>query len=75
MKTWFGAKIVLFPTDWKRADEAARGLNGAILCAILLMLALGAGRFGYNSQAVGIHLVVHVTTNGVQSAGKFWRNP
>jgi hypothetical protein len=75
MRRWFGRPVPLFPTAWKRADDTARALNGAILGAILLMLALGAGHFGQNGRSVGINLVVNITAGTAQPAGSFWRKP
>lgn len=74
MKRWFGRLIKVERCPWRRAARKATALNGLILVLILILLALGAGHFGGNSVADGIHLVVRVT-GGAQANGSFWRKP
>jgi len=74
MRRWFGRRIETQSCPWRRAARKASSLNGWILVAILLLLALGAGHFGRNSVEDGIHLVVRVT-GGAQANGSFWRKP
>lgn len=60
MKMFTGRSVIRLRADaWKRAGETARDLNGWILVALLVMLALGAG-FGSEYHGI-INLVVRIT--------------